>query len=125
MLTREESIVLYDDVSGCAVPDRLSRKTHAHYLKYAQRLLGIYQQGVGLTRRELHRAVENTLARLDDCPQRRVAAFQKLLDDVSEYHTDRGKSAARLRQKVFTAAAKYHPLVSRMEGIFCNLEETI
>ncbi|MEO8498073.1 MAG: DUF790 family protein, partial [Planctomycetota bacterium] len=125
MLTREESIVVYDDASGCAVPDRLSRKTHEHYLLYAQRLLGIYQQGIGLTRRELHRAVENTLASLDDCPQRRVAAFQKLLDDVSEYHTDRGRTAARLRQKVFTAAAKYHPLVSRVEGIFCNLEASI
>lgn len=125
MLTREESIVVYDDATGCAIPDRLSRKTHAHYLKHAQRLLGVYEQGTGLTRRELHRAVENTLARLDDCPQRRIAAFQKLLDDVSEYHTDRGKSAAKLRQTVFTAAAKYHPLVSRVEGIFCNLEEAI
>ena len=84
MLTREESIVAFDDASGRAVPDRLSRKTHGHYLTYAQQLLGIYEQGAGLTRRELHRAVENTLARLDDCPQRRVAAFQKLLDDVSE-----------------------------------------
>ena len=125
MLTLEESIVAYDDASGRAVPDRLSRKTHGHYLTYALRLLDVYQQGVGLTRRELHRAVENTLATLDDCPQRRMAAFQKLLDDVSEYHTDRGKSAARLRQKVFTAAAKFHPLVSRVEGIFCNLEETV
>ena len=125
MLTLEESIVEYDDRSGRAIPDRLSRVTHGHYLQYAQRLLGIYEKGVGLTRRELHRAVENALGGVDDCPQRRIAAFQKLLDDASQYRGDKSKSAAKLRQKVFSAAAKFHPLVGRAEGIFCHLEQEV
>lgn len=122
MLTRTEALAEYDDVTGCVVPDRLTRGLHRPYLGYAQRLLALYTTGIGETRRELHRQVENTFAALDDCPQRRIAAFQKLLDDVSEFDSDSGKKAAKLRQQVFTMSAKFHPLVTRAEGIFGNLE---
>jgi predicted nuclease of restriction endonuclease-like RecB superfamily len=94
-------------------------------LGYAERFLRFYEQGIGETRRDLHRRIESGLASLDDCPSRRIAAFQKLLDEVSVYDTDGGKAAALLRKKVFSAAAAHHPLVSQKEGIFCNLESEI
>ncbi len=122
MLTRAEALIEYDDASGCVVPDRLRRRTHRLYVGYARRLLAIYSSGIGETRRELHRQVENTFAALDDCPRCRIAAFKKLLDDVSEFDGDSGKKAAKLRQQVFTMSAQFHPLVSRVEGIYCNLE---
>ncbi len=125
MLTRDEALVTYDDASGTAIPDRLSRQTHKAYAGYAKRLLTIYEHGVGLTRRELHRAVENVMAAVDDCPARRIAAFKKLLDDVSEFGSDTSGSAAKLRKQVFSIAAKFHPLASQAEGLFGNLESEI
>ena len=125
MLTREEALVTYDDTTGRAVPDRLTRHAHRPYLGYATRLLSIYAHGIGLTRRELHRQVENTFAALDDCPRRRIAAFQKLLDEVSDYDSDAGKKAAKLRQQVFSKAAPFHPLVSRIEGLYCHSEAEV
>ncbi len=125
MLTREEALVEYDDVSGRALPDRLTRRSHRSYIGYAKRLLAIYTGGIGATRRELHRQVETTFAAMDDCPRRRIAAFQKLLDDFSVYECDSGKKAAKLRQQVFTLAAPYHPLVTTVEGVFCNLEAEV
>ena len=89
MLTSAESILEYDDKTGLVKPDRLGRFTHEYYLEYATRMLSEYRQGKGRTRRELHREVEQICAALDDCPSRRIAAFCKLLDDVSEYDTDR------------------------------------
>lgn len=121
MLTREQTLVVYDDATGCAVPDRLTRRTHRRYAAYAQQLLAIYSQGIGTTRRELHQQVENALATVADCPRRRIAAFQKLLDEAADYDGDAGKQAARLRQRVFSLAARYHPLVTRAEGIYCHL----
>src|SRR5690606_20950177 len=53
---------------------------------------------------------------------RRVAAFCKLLDDVSVYDTDKRGAAAKLRQQVFSLAAPMHPLVSGAEGIFTRTE---
>ncbi len=125
MLTRQEALIEFDDVSGLAIPDRLRKGTHAAYLGYAKKLLAIYSAGVGRTRRELHRAVENTLAAVDDCPRRRVAAFQKLLDERSRYAADASREAAKLRQRVFSEAAKYHPLVTHVEGLYCQLEATV
>ena len=125
VLTRQEALVDYDDSSGRAIPDRLTRGKHRSYVGCAQRLLDIYSAGIGLTRRELHRAVEGAMAVHDDCPLRRIAAFKKLLDEKSKYASDAGRKAAKLRQQVFLSAATSHPLVSRVEGIFCNLEQDV
>ncbi|MCC7338699.1 MAG: DUF790 family protein [Pirellulaceae bacterium] len=125
MLTRQEALVDYDEASGRAIPDRLTREKHRSYLGYAQRFLDIYSAGIGRTRRELHRSVESALAANDDCPLRRIAAFKKLLDEKSKYAADAGRKAAKLRQQVFLSAATSHPLVSRVEGVFCNLEQDV
>src|SRR5438270_7860005 len=109
MLTSDQSIVSY--AHGVAKPDRLTRRTHAHYLAYAERMLAAYRTSVGRGRRELHRAVAAILAGEPDCNARRVAAFCKLLDDAADFEQDRRGAAAKLRLKVFTLAAQYHPLV--------------
>src|SRR5258708_7929998 len=80
MLTSDQSILTYD--RGAVLPDRLSRRAHAHYIDYAQRMLTLYHAGAGRTRRELHKAVESILADEPACSSRRVAAFCKLLDDA-------------------------------------------
>ncbi|MBI5549707.1 MAG: DUF790 family protein, partial [Deltaproteobacteria bacterium] len=95
MLTSEQSIVVFRE--GRAHPDRLSQKVHGQYLGHAERMLAVYRSGVGRTRRELHRAVEDILSEELDCPARRIAAFSKLLDDASEYHSAGGASDLRLR----------------------------
>jgi uncharacterized protein len=122
MLTSAQSIIEYDDATGTVQPDRLTRGGHAHYLAYAQRMLQVYQRGIGRPRRELHREIENICAALEDCPSRRITAFCKLLDEVSLYDTDKRGAAARLRQRVFSLAAPMHPLVSCDEGIFSQNE---
>jgi predicted nuclease of restriction endonuclease-like RecB superfamily len=122
MLTREESLVVYNEATGRVHPDRLSRKRDRAYLGYAQQMLAIYTQGLGSTRRDLHQQVANLFAHVDECPQRRIAAFQKLLDETCEYATDSSRRAAKLRQRVFSMAADYHPLVTRVEG-FCGHPE--
>jgi predicted nuclease of restriction endonuclease-like RecB superfamily len=116
MLRSEHSIVHFD--RGRATPDRLTRVTHRHYLDYAQRMLAAYGAGVGSTRRELHRAIRNILDDEPDCPRQRIAAFGKLLDDASEFDTDRRGEAAKLRLKVFSLAARFHPLVTAPDQIF-------
>ena len=117
MLRSEHSIDEYH--RGLAVPDRLWRKHHGHYIEYARRMLMVYQHGVGRTRRELHRAVKGVLANEPDCDRRRVAAFCKLLGDASVFAADRKGAAAGLRLRVFEIAAAHHPLVkteSRAKG---------
>lgn len=116
MLTSELAIVDYQ--RGRAIPDRLTRRTHAHYLAYADRMLDLYRRGAGRTRRELHRAVEALFADEPDCESRRIRAFAKLLDDASEFETDPRGKAAKLRLAVFSAAAKRHPLVSQPDRLF-------
>ncbi|MFB3892504.1 MAG: DUF790 family protein [Phycisphaerae bacterium] len=116
MLTSQESIVDYRD--GRAVPDRLDRRRHGHYLDYARRMLDIYARGVGRQRRQLHRDVEAVFAAEPDCPIRRIQAFCKLLDDRSVYQTDPRGRASQLRMKVFTAGAKLHPLVAQADRLF-------
>jgi predicted nuclease of restriction endonuclease-like RecB superfamily len=125
MLTSDHAILEFDDASGLVRPDQLSRKQHGHYLKFAQRMLQVYQRGSGRTRRELHGEVENVCAALEDCPSRRIAAFCKLLDEVSVFDTDRRGAAAKLRQQVFSLAAPLHPLVSSPEGIFLRSEAAV
>ncbi len=123
MLTNEHAIVAYE--RGRALPDRLTRRSHAHYLAYARRMLLVYQRGVGKTRRELHRSVEGILANEPDCETRRVAAFCKLLDDASRFETDPRGEAAKLRLRVFDLAAPFHPLVERRDRLFENTEAEV
>ena len=120
MLTSEHAIVEYE--SGRAVPDRLVTGKHRHYPQYAQRMLEIYRQGIGRRRRELHRQVEAVFAEEPDCPIRRIQAFCKLLDDKSVYQTDSRGQAAQLRLKVFSLAAKLHPLVTAPDRLFEHAE---
>ncbi len=123
MLTSEHAIVDYDFRSRVAKPDRLTRMNHGRYVDLAEKMLIIYRDGAGLTRRELHRRVEYLF---DDepCNTRRISSFCKLLDDAGEYYPDGGQKAARMRLKVFRLAAKKHPLVERKqtETLFGALE---
>lgn len=125
MLTRELAIAEYDFARGLAMPDRLTSKAHGRYLEYAEKMLDIYRRGGGLTRRELHRAVADVFALEDDCPQKRIDAFCKLLDDASEYQRDRRSEAADLRRQVFRLAAPQHPLVHAADRQFESSEASV
>jgi predicted nuclease of restriction endonuclease-like RecB superfamily len=116
MLTSELAIVAYE--RGRAVPDRLTRTSHGHYAAYAEKMLTVYRTGTGRTRVELHRAIEGLFAGEPDCDARRIRAFCKLLDDVSEYEEDARGRAAALRLSVFDKAAKLHPLVREPDRLF-------
>lgn len=120
MLTAEHAIVEYD--RGRALPDRLTQKRHGRYLRHAADMIETYRNGTGRPRRELHEAVRRLLDEEPDCPSRRIEAFCKLLDDVSEFDTDpRGKAPA-LRREVFHLAAGKHPLVSAKDRLFEHVE---
>ena len=123
MLRREHAIAEYR--GRTIVPDRLGQKQHGHYVKYAERMLRIYNKGVGQTRRALHREVWSVFAAEPDCPARRIEAFCKLLDDQSEYEEDRGGKAAELRRKVFRMAAGRHPLLRQQDRLFGSEESTV
>jgi predicted nuclease of restriction endonuclease-like RecB superfamily len=123
MLTGDLAIVVYE--RGRALPDRLTRRTHAHYVEYAELMLTAYRDGVGQRRRDLHRAVEKIFADEPDCDSRRVRAFCKLLDDDSDYDTDRSGRAAKLRLRVFSAAAPYQPLVREPDRLFERSETEV
>jgi len=121
MLTSEQSIVEYR--AGRVVPDRLTQNTHRHYVEYAERMLAVYRDGIGLQRRELHRQIEQIFAEEPDCPVRRIEAFCKLLDDASEFQADPSGKAAKLRLEVFFRAARLHPLVQAPDQLFEHDEE--
>jgi len=123
MLTSEHAIVAYR--RGRACPDRLTRRTHVHYVTYAKRMLAVYRSGAGQTRRALHRTIENLLANEPECPSRRIRAFCKLLDDASDFATDRRGQAAKLRLRVFALAADHHPLVERPDRLFESSEAEV
>lgn len=125
MLTREQSIVEYDFATARVFPDRLTRNAHRQYVDYAERMLACYRDGVGKTRRDLHRAVADILSAEQDCPARRVAAFAKLLDDASDYAKDGRGWAAALRREVFHRAAKRHPLVRQPDRLFESSETEV
>jgi len=118
VLTRDEAIAVYDFEAGRVCPDRLTQRSHAHYVHYAEQMLRIYRQGIGKTRKELHRAISAIFASEPDCPQRRIDAFCKLLDDVSAFDRDRRGHAVRLRRAVFRLAAPHHPLVQAPDRLF-------
>jgi len=121
MLTSEQSIVEYKD--GRAVPDRLTQGTHRHYREYAERMLAVYRNGAGRQRRSLHKEIEAIFADEPDCPVRRIQAFCKLLDDVSVYAADSAGVASKLRQEVFSKAARIHPLVRTPARLFEHQED--
>ena len=116
MLTSEQSIVEFR--SGQAFPDRLTQSTHSHYIDYAEQMLSIYGIGINKQRRQLHKQIEKLFINEADCPVRRIAAFCKLLDDKSKYQTDPDGNATKLRLKVFSMAAQYHPLVNEKDQLF-------
>ena len=118
MLTSEHAIVNFKGRQ--AIPDRLTQGKDRHYVSYAARMLEVYCAGEGKTRRELHRQIHAILANESDCPTRRIAAFCKLLDDVSTYQTDKVGKSSELRLKVFKLAAKSHPLVEKPDRLFEN-----
>lgn len=118
MLTRELGIADFDFRKGRIIPDRLTTGRHRQYLAHAERMLDVYRNGVGRTRQELHRAVQQIFADEPDCPQRRIDAFTKLLDDAGSYEQDRRRTAATLRQTVFRLAAAHHPLVTEPDQLF-------
>jgi len=116
MLTSEQSIVEFK--AGRAIPDRLTQKTHRHYVDYAEKMLCIYRNGIGAQRRCLHRQIETLFADEPDCPTGRIQAFCKLLDDAGIFQTDPSGEAAKLRVKVFSRAARLHPLVQQPDRLF-------
>jgi predicted nuclease of restriction endonuclease-like RecB superfamily len=116
VLTSDLSIVRYE--SGLAIPDRLTRVTHRHYLGYAERMLAAYRAGIGRPRRELHKAVAAILSGEPDCDRRRSGSFCKLLDEAGEFDVDRKGQAAALRLRVFSLAAPMHPLVVEPDKVF-------
>jgi uncharacterized protein len=123
MLRSEHAILEFK--GGRAVPDRLTRARHAHYVDYAERMLAVYRSGIGLMRRDLHRSIQNVLAAEPDCNRRRVAAFCKLLDDRATFDRDVRGRAAALRVRVFSLAAKCHPLVTEPTRVFERAEHEV
>jgi predicted nuclease of restriction endonuclease-like RecB superfamily len=120
MLTRELGIAACE--RGRVLPDRLTRRAHARYAEYAERMLAVYRNGIGRTREQLHRSVHAVFRDETDCPARRIAAFCKLLDDVSVYARERDGRAAGLRRDVFRLAASMHPLVRSPDRLCKNGE---
>jgi predicted nuclease of restriction endonuclease-like RecB superfamily len=125
MLTREHTLAEYDFERRRVVPDRLTRNLHRQYVQYAERMLRVYGQGIGKTRRELHQSVWGIFAREPDCPTRRIEAFCKLLDDASTFQHDPKGRAAALRRQVFHLAAPMHPLVRRADRLFGHGEAEV
>lgn len=125
MLTKELAIAEYDFEQARILPDRLTQRSHARYVRYADQAVAAYQNGSGRTRRELHRTVHELFAREHDCPARRIDAFCKLLDDASVYNRDRQGRAAELRRQVFQLAAERHPLVAHADRLFESEEALV
>ncbi|MCO6459297.1 MAG: DUF790 family protein [Pirellulaceae bacterium] len=125
MLTRELAIAAYDLQRGELIPDRLTQRTHARYLRHAERAVRVYRRGQGRTRRELHGDVHRLFAAEEDCPARRIDALCKLLDDASQYARDRRGRAAALRREVFQQAALRHPLVTQPDRLFESREAAV
>jgi predicted nuclease of restriction endonuclease-like RecB superfamily len=121
MLTSEQAIVNFE--GDRAVPDRLLKATHRHYVEHARAMVQLYRNGKGEQRRQLHRRVEALFYREADCPPRRIAAFCKLLDDASTWHA--APDAWKLRLEVFRRAAKRHPLVERPDRLFESRQQDV
>lgn len=125
MLSRDLQVSTYDFSRGLVVPDRLTQKSHAGYAGLAERMLAVYQQGLGRRRCDLHRDVQQVFADESDCPLRRIQAFCKLLDEQSEYSESERRGAAALRREVFRRAAAKHPLVTQADSLFEHEVEAV
>ncbi len=123
MLTREHAICEYKN--GRIFPDRLTRRDHAHYVRFAEQMLEIYREGKGEMRKQLHRRVYAIFKDEAGCPVRRIDSFCRLLDDASIYDQDKGKKSAALRIRVFRLAAPFHPLVRSVDRLFEHSEEEV
>ncbi|XZE46636.1 DUF790 family protein [Pirellulaceae bacterium SH467] len=108
MLTRELAISRI--VQGEIQPDRLTRSTHSEYLSLASKMLAIYMNGIGETRKVLHRRIHELSVDVPQCPPKRIDAFCKLLDERAEYSSDSRGESARLRRQVFRLAAPFQPI---------------
>lgn len=109
MLSRNEALCDYEVRNRTVRPHRLGQRDHGHYVGYAERMLDIYGQGVGRRRCDLHRDVEAVFDQ-EECHPRCIKAFQKLLDEVSQFEAGR-EGTRELRRAVFGRAAESHPLV--------------
>ena len=74
--------------------------------------LALYRKGAGRVRSDLHTGEGRILAG----NLRRAGAFCGLLDELSEYNSAR-QGAGEIRDRVFTLAARHHPLLSRPGGL--------
>jgi predicted nuclease of restriction endonuclease-like RecB superfamily len=111
MLCRRHALARDDWSSGRVFPDRLTTTAHRQYRGFAERMLDVYRRGTGQPRRTLHQGVRAVLGNDLQCPSRRIDAFCKLLDDASRYRCCSAGEAVKLRQSVFRASARLHPLV--------------
>jgi predicted nuclease of restriction endonuclease-like RecB superfamily len=123
MLTKAEA--LSDVKDGLVIPDKLIKSAHGHYVGLATDMLRIYREGIGVTRGELHEAIEVLFRGESDCPARRIAAFCRLLDDESEYDGAEGDAAARLRMEVFSRASAKYPIVQIPETLLEHSEAAV
>ena len=123
MLTRELAITEYKDRR--IIPDRLTRVQHAHYATLAEQMLRVYSNGIGMTRQQLKLAVHKLFENELHCPQRRIDAFCKLLEERATFEKDRRGRAVKLRQQVFRLAAEKHPLVSSATQLFESQENEV
>jgi len=123
MLTRELAIVEFK--SGRAYPDRLTQRSHAKYVRYAEQAVQVYRDGVGRVRQDLHRAVRSLFQDEFDCPTRRIDSFCKLLDEKGSWDRDTRGKAANLRREVFRSAAPFHPLVCHPDRFFEHNQKAI
>lgn len=123
MLSKQEALCEFED--GRVLPDKLTRNAHPQYVALAAEMLAVYRDGIGQTREDLHRAIDQIFFREAKCPPRRVAAFCKLLDDRSQFDGADGDDAAELRMRVFGMAASKHPLVVQPQGLLEHCEAAV
>jgi predicted nuclease of restriction endonuclease-like RecB superfamily len=117
MLTKQQAAFEVDD-NGRVIADRIWQKQHPAYPQYGEELLALFKNGIGKTRQELELEAERILDQDQDCPLRRAKAFFKLLEDVSDFDTDKGHKAWKLRKQVMELSAQHHPLKRLSGGIW-------
>ena len=122
MLRRNQA--KFDVVHGRVVPDRI-KQSQTEYVGYAERMLELFRNGVGKTRRDLEREVERILDADSFAPLRRAKAFFKLLEEVSVFDTDESQKSWRLRKQIMELAAPYHPLKRLSEGLIGRDEKAV
>lgn len=123
MLRKEHA--LFEIRDGLVIPDRITKTRHAAYLGYAEQMLSVFRNGRGKTHQELERETDRILDADPDSPLRRPKAFFKLLEEASEFDTDKGRKAWRLRKEVMELAATSHPLKRIGGGIWGRPETEV